>query len=204
MLSNDGLKLLDVATGEVRLDYNWPYIGYRAVQPHVVGASSILVPTGNGAGTRRIEVLDNADGLSAKVTWTSKSLKPDFNDFVTHEGHAYGYDNKIIACIDLATGKLMWKGGRYGKGQLMLLADSELLLVQGESGDVILLKADPAKHQELATLHALNGKTWNHPVVVSNRLYVRNAEEAGCWELPTADRGLTEAALQQATAGVEW
>jgi hypothetical protein len=52
-------------------------------------------------------------------------------------------------------------------------------------GELVLLEADPREHVELATLQALPGKTWNHPVVVGDRLYLRNASEAVCYRLPT-------------------
>jgi len=56
--------------------------------------------------------------------------------------------------------------------------------VLSESGEVILLAANPEKLTELGRFQALNGKTWNHPVVAHGRLYVRNAEEIACYELP--------------------
>ena len=49
---------------------------------------------------------------------------------------------------------------------------------------LVLLKADPSGHHELAKLPALEGKTWNHPVLVGDRLYVRNSQEAACYQLP--------------------
>ena len=38
--------------------------------------------------------------------------------------------------------------------------------------------------EELGQFQAIDGKTWNHPVLVANRLYVRNGEEIACYELP--------------------
>jgi outer membrane protein assembly factor BamB len=196
MLTNDGITLIEPQTGAVILDYEWPYIGYRAVQPRAINGDSILVPTGNGAGTRCIQVTATDHGLAAKELWTSQRLKPDFNDFVIHDGYAYGFDNKIISCIDLRDGKPKWKGGRYGKGQLMLLADSDFLLVMGESGEVVLLQASPAGHQELAKLQAFADKTWNHPVVVGDRLFIRNSKEASCWKLPVLNSQTQAAAAK--------
>jgi hypothetical protein len=88
--------------------------------------------------------------------------------------------------VDLATGKRRWKGGRYGHGQVVLLADQALLLVLGEAGEVALVRADPKRHEELGRLAALTGKTWGHPTVAGGRLYVRNAEEMACYDLPAA------------------
>ena len=69
----------------------------------------------------------------------------------------------------------------------MLLERSNLLLVAAENGQVVLLRADPNEHAELASFTALEGKTWNHPVVVGDRLYVRNSQEAAGYLLPLAD-----------------
>lgn len=187
MMTNAGLRLLDPADGTVRLNHEWTVEGYRAVQPAVVDNHAILISSGTGVGTRRIDVSEVDGVLSAEEIWTQKSLKPDFNDYVVHDGHAYGFDNAIMTCVELTTGKRKWKGGRYGKGQVLLLADSSLLLVAGEYGDVVLLNADPSGHQELASFKALEGRTWNHPVVVDDRLYIRNAQEAACYRLPVLD-----------------
>jgi hypothetical protein len=80
----------------------------------------------------------------------------------------------------------MWKRGRYGAGQVLLLADQPLLLVITEQGEVVLVATDPQKHRELAKFPAITGKTWNHPVIAHGKLYVRNAEEMACFELTLA------------------
>ena len=71
---------------------------------------------------RRIAVAHDAGGWTVEERWTSNGLKPYFNDFVVHKGHAFGFDGSILACIDLEDGKRKWKGGRYGNGQLVLSA----------------------------------------------------------------------------------
>jgi outer membrane protein assembly factor BamB len=171
----------------VRLRHEWPIEGYRSLQPQVIGDDRILIPGELSAGTRLIRIVRDGDELAAEEVWTSRSMKPDFNDLVVHEGHAYGFDNRVFASIDLETGERNWKGGRYGKGQVLLLADAQLLLVMGEEGQVVVVAADPAEHVELAEFQALDGKTWNHPVVIGDRLYVRNSDEAAAYRLPMAD-----------------
>ena len=187
LLSNSGAHLLEPVTGKSVYDYRFVHEGYRACQAQVIDGDKLLIPAGMGTGTRLVEFSQTDDGLEAKELWTSLDMKPDYNDILVHEGHVYGFDNAIFACIGLGDGKRKWKGGRYAKGQALLLADSGLIVVVSEQGELVLLRATPEGHQELGKIEALGGKTWNHPVVVENRLYLRNAEEIVCYELATAD-----------------
>ncbi|WP_037252482.1 PQQ-binding-like beta-propeller repeat protein [Rhodopirellula europaea] len=182
MFTNAGMNVLDPATGESRCDYEWKLDGYSAVQPQVF--SGDLVVLASQEETRCFKLTPTESGFEVEERWSSRKLKPDFNDFVIHDGHAYGFDAEIFTCIDLESGKRNWKRGRYGKGQVLMLAESGVLLVVGERGEIVLLEANPSEHQELSTFQAIEGKTWNHPVVIGDRLYVRNSQEAACYQLP--------------------
>jgi outer membrane protein assembly factor BamB len=152
----------------------------------------VLIGNGSGlngeVGVRRLALARGPAGWTVEERWTSSGLKPYFNDFVVHGGHAYGFDGSLLACIDLTDGKRVWKGGRYGHGQLILLPDEDLLLVLSEEGQLALVRASADRFAELARMPALEGKTWNHPVLVDDVLLVRNGEEMAAFRLARADR----------------
>ncbi|XZE20747.1 PQQ-binding-like beta-propeller repeat protein [Pirellulaceae bacterium SH449] len=185
MMTAAGLSLLEPRTGEMRLDYAFPSLGYRALQPAVIDDRRIVI-SNEVVGTRLIQVDEVNGNLEAKELWTTRNLKPDFNDLVVHDGHLYGYDGAILTCIDLADGKRKWKGGRYGKGQILLLADSSQIVVLSETGELVLIEASPTGHNELYKIQALDGKSWNHLAVAGDLLFVRNSREAVCYRLPRA------------------
>ncbi|QDU79745.1 outer membrane biogenesis protein BamB [Polystyrenella longa] len=187
---NQGLRLLDPSTGEVRLEDQWGDGEFRVTQPQVVGEDKIVLAGGMQDGTRLIQFHVENEKLTAKEVWHSLDLKSDYNDFVVSGDYLYGFDGSIFTCVDLSTGKRKWKRGRYGKGQVLLLTEINRLLVISEKGEVVLLEVNPEKHVETGTFEAIEGKTWNHPVVVGDRLYVRNAQEAACYRLPTASSEL--------------
>jgi outer membrane protein assembly factor BamB len=159
------------------------------VQPALTPEGDVLVASGDamgGSGIRRLAVVHGPGGWSAEERWMSTGLKPYFNDFVVHKGYAFGFDGGILACIDLADGQRKWKGGRYGHGQLVLLADQDLLLVLSEDGELVLVKATPDAFTEVAKAEALHGKSWSHPALVGDVVLVRNGEEMAAYRLVRA------------------
>ena len=162
--------------------------GIAMLQPVVLSDGSLLVASADmmvGLGVRRLQVSRHDDRTwTVEERWMSRGLKPYFDDYVAHKGHAYGFDGTILSAINLETGERVWKGGRYGNGQLLLLPDQDLLLVTSEQGDVVLVAAAPDKQTEIAKFKAVEGTTWNHPVLVGNLLLVRNGEEMAAFRLP--------------------
>ena len=60
------------------------------------------------------------------------------------------------------------------------------MLIQGERGQVLLVRANPERHEELASFDALTSKTktWNPPTLAGSYLLVRNDVEAACFRIP--------------------
>jgi outer membrane protein assembly factor BamB len=192
LLGGPGVISVDPATGTVLWKHEWS--PGPIIQPALTEDGDILVnaivATG-GVGTRRLHVTRGSAGWNVEERWTSTGLKPYFNDFVVHGDHAFGFDNSILASINLKDGARNWKGGRYGNGQLMLLADQDVLLVISEEGEVALVGATIDGYKELARFRALDGKTWNHPALVGDVLLVRNGEEMAAFRLPRATSSTT-------------
>jgi outer membrane protein assembly factor BamB len=184
-----GLTAFDPARGEVLWEARWQLKDMaRIVQPAVVSDSEVLIGTGFGTGTRRVEVRHEGDNWATQEKWTTRAINPYFNDLVIHRGHLYGFDNNFLTCVSLEDGKGKWRARGYGNGQVLLLADQDLLLVLAETGEAALVEASPGGHKELGRFQALEGKTWNHPVVAHGKLFVRNGEEVACYQLTEAGK----------------
>lgn len=186
-----GARTISLApsTGTLLWDHTAGPPATSIVQPAVMPEGDVVIAAGDamgGLGMRRLALTRAPDRWKVEERWHTRGLKPYFNDFVLHEGHAYGFDGSILSSIDLADGVRKWKGGRYGSGQMLLLADQDVLLITGEEGEMALVAAAPDKFTELARIPALNGKTWNHPVLVRDILLVRNGEEMVAFKLSAA------------------
>jgi outer membrane protein assembly factor BamB len=185
LLNGAGAIGVAPSDGTLLWTHAWPSDGM--VQPAMIGGGDFLIGSGSGlatnTGMQRVTVARNSGKWAVTERWTSSGLKPYFNDFVVHKRHAFGFDGSILACIDLADGTRTWKGGRYGHGQLILLPDQDVLLVLSEQGELALVKAVPDGFTEIARFPAIEGKTWNHPVLAGDILLLRNGEEMAAFRL---------------------
>jgi len=163
---------LDPATGGLLWEFPWKTeYDINSALPLIVDESHFYISAGYGHGAALVEV----SGSGAKAVWQNTKMKNKFNHAVLYNGFVYGFDESILACIDVKTGDLKWKGGRYGYGQL-LLAQGNLVVIT-EQGELVLVKATPEGHQELAKFQAIEGKTWNSPAIAGGILLVRNTAE---------------------------
>jgi hypothetical protein len=181
LMSGSGATSIAPADGKLLWEYPWPR-ETRIVQPALTDDGDVLISAGGRKGMRRLAVGLGPEGWKIEERWTSSRLRPDFNDFVVHKGHVYGIEGLSLSCIDIKDGKRKWKEGQYG-GQIVLLADQDLLLILSEKGELVLVGATPDNFRELARFPAIEGKTWNHPVLVGDILLVRNGLEMAAFRL---------------------
>jgi outer membrane protein assembly factor BamB len=186
----EGLSVHDPQTGQEACRYPWvsnPSERNNVCQPVPLPdfgrerIDCVFISSGYGKGCALLEIRRLNGRLSFHKRWGNRNLKAKFSSVVIHEGCVYGLDGSILTCIDLNSGRRHWKAGRYGYGQLSLVGST--LLIQLESGEIALVNATSQSHQELARFGALDGRTWNHPVLAGRHLLVRNDREAACFEL---------------------
>jgi outer membrane protein assembly factor BamB len=180
-----GLAGFDPSNGEQLWRVPWTSdFDINAAQPLVVGDNRIVISS--QAGCALIELALSEGHWVATQRWHNRSLKCSYSNFVHHNGHLYGLDEGILVCLNLESGKRLWKdrAGQYGHGQLLLAGD--LLVILSEKGELALVEAVPTGFHELGRVQAIEGKTWNNPVLIGNRALVRNHLEMACYELPLA------------------
>jgi outer membrane protein assembly factor BamB len=173
---------IGVEDGKLLWEYPWPaQMDMNCSQPVVIDDADVLLSSAQGPGAALLKIAVDGDALTATVVWKNNRLKNKFSSSVLYQGYIYGFDEAILECMDPKTGELKWKGGRYGYGQLLLAGG--YLVITTEQGEVVLVRATPESHQELARFQAIEGKTWNIPAIDNGLLLVRNTEEMACFRI---------------------
>jgi outer membrane protein assembly factor BamB len=177
---------LRVETGELLWDFPWNTMyDINSAQPIVVDGEHVFISAGYDHGAALVKIAKGERGYTATRVWENRNLKNRFNSSVLHDGHIYGFDESIFACIDARTGERKWKAGRYGYGQALLVTGHgpARIIVITESGDLVLIDPSPSELKEIARFSAIEGKTWNHPALAEGILLVRNTREMAAFDL---------------------
>lgn len=159
-----------------------------ASQTVPLGDNKFFVSKGysmGGGALFSIERDDQGEWTVKKLKHNRRVLMTKFNNVVIHDGFVYGPSDGMLHCVDVETLRdKRWEGG---ESVMQVLRVGDLLLVMGEWGKVSLVALDPEKYRELTSFQAIEGQTWNNPVVAGKYLLVRNGQEAACYELPLAE-----------------
>jgi outer membrane protein assembly factor BamB len=173
-------RVVGLTPEDGKLVWSYPFpgqMGMNCAQPVVIDDTHVLLSSSQGPGAALLEITD----AGAKEIWKNNRLKNKFNSSVLYQGYVYGLDEQILACIDPKNGEVKWKGGRYGYGQILLAGGHIIVLT--EDGDLVLVRATPDAHQEIARFKAIEGRTWNIPAIDNGFLLVRNASEMACFRI---------------------
>jgi outer membrane protein assembly factor BamB len=197
----DGLGGYELTRGTELWRFPWPtYMGINVAQPIVVDDKTVFISSdysGEATGGALLRITQTDSKWSATEVWRTKNtvMRCKFNSPVRRTTPAGDYvfglnDPGKLECVDLKTGKLVWKDDRrerrgeaFKQGQILMCDD--LILALTEFGELVLVEATPAAFHELGRIDALTTrtKTWNPPAMAHGRVYVRNEEEMACYDL---------------------
>ena len=189
----------DPSTGAVLWTSPWPSKSNAdacASQPVQVDGRRLLIGKGYAQGSKMIRVsrkhgaggdsTGSTDRFEAEDIWVNtKTLKTKFTNAIHLEGRLYALSDGILECVDAATGERVWRGGRFGQGQILIVNGT--ILVLSEDGRVAAVEIHRGK--TMAELSVLEGITWNTPAVAGPFLLVRNGSEVVCLQSPSSGDG---------------
>jgi outer membrane protein assembly factor BamB len=211
VFARGGLLALDPSTGKVDFHYPWRASlleSANASNPVVVG-NRVLISECYEMGSALLEVRPGG----YKEIWTDrgkgrrKSLMCHWMTPIHVDGYVYGSSARHtpdaeLRCVELATGKVMWREPRLTRCSLLLVEGHFICL--SEDGTLRLVRVNPKKYEEVSSVELLpvdrEGKPlpgaaplleypcWAAPILSHGLLYVRGKGRLVCLELIAAKK----------------
>ncbi len=175
----DALMGVDCAGGKVLWRIPIKTGAKRHTATPVISGDTVTVAS-HSVGIIKTKISKAANEVKAEQAWLNGEVKTMLTTPVLVDGHLYGLGttkgkNSDFVCLDFNTGKEVWsKPGFEDYASVIALQDK--LLVLNSNGELFLLKANPAKYEELGRLQVC-GKTWSFPAYVDGTFYVRDGRQ---------------------------
>ncbi len=150
--------------------------------PLVIG-NQIYSSSDYGTGAELIQVSARGRRVNSRVVYHNRNMKNHHGGMVYIKGHVYGSNSDILTCINLKTGKPVWRE-RGMKGSVVY-ADGKIVF-RHENGPVVLVAATPQRYQELGRFDQpdrSDQRAWSHPVIAGGILYLRDQDKLLAYSL---------------------
>lgn len=195
-----GLVGIEAETGRFLWGYNDICNGVNNIPTPVVRGDLVFSANGYNAGSVLLKLEPGGDtGVTAREVYRLRGT-----DFQNHHGGVmlvgdyifggHGSNNGLPTCIELATGRIVWKRRGPGTGSAATAAADGHLVFRYQNGVVAWIEASPDGYSLAGTFEipGTGGDSWSHPVIAHGKLFLR--EQSSLWVHDLVNPGSATAA----------
>lgn len=171
-----GVAGADAQTGKLLWQHKWKTeFDINAADPIILEDGFFITAYGRA---QRVRIAGN----QTSVVYECKQLQTSFVSPVKIGNYLYGNGKGRLVCMNLQNGQATWD--MLGLGSGALIANGNRLIVLLESGEVLIINANPQKCEVLTRGKVMEGNCWMQPILANGNLYCRNVDgELVCLEV---------------------
>jgi outer membrane protein assembly factor BamB len=160
--------------GKLMWKYSQVANGTANIATPIFHDNKVFYASNYGTGGALLGLTAQNGEVKAQQIYFTRDMQNHHGGVLLVNGYLYGFHNSILACLEFATGKVLWRDRSVGKGSLTY-ADGNLYILS-EDNVVGLAAAAPTNYQEKGRFRIADQglPSWAHPVVSGGRLYIRN------------------------------
>jgi outer membrane protein assembly factor BamB len=179
-----GESVAGIAPKDGRVLWRAERPGKTAVVPTpIVRGNQVWVTSGYNVGCNLFEV-SRGSAFKVEQVYAERRVANHHGGAVLVGDHIYTTSGPTLNCVELATGKVVWRERSIGEGSIAY-ADGHLYL-RSQNGPVALIEANPKEYIEKGRFDQpdrSDEKSWAHPVIAGGRLYLRDMDALFCYDV---------------------
>ncbi len=152
--------------------------------PAVVGSSVLITSEYNQYAICRVDLSRQGARQIWRQPYASGVCTP-----VVQKGFVY-WCWRGLYCLDFATGKPIWRGGRFGDTGSLVGTSDDRLIAWADRGELVLVdsaRRSPTAYRELARRRKIfSSDVWPHLALAHGKLFCKDRDgNLKCFRLPT-------------------
>jgi len=137
-----------------------------------------LIFSGLDKGTIAIRILKRGAKWETEQVWHNPDVSMYMSSPVVSGDYLFGLSHKRkgqFFCLDVRTGQTLWtSNGREGDNAAMVVA-GQLLFLLTDAAELLVARSGPKQLEVLKKYTVAESPTWAHPVLVGNRILIKDA-----------------------------
>ncbi len=134
------------------------------------------------------DLLRLAAGVDGKVNvekvWTASVFKNSYNPPVYYNGHLYGFNGRILTCVNAENGETRWKTRAVPDGFVLLVNGN--LIIQTKVGTVHVGPASSEGWKETKQVEVFKHISWTPPSYADGAIFSRSHGEVARVDISSA------------------
>jgi outer membrane protein assembly factor BamB len=191
-LTGRGLVGVRAGDGKFLWGYGRVANGHTSIPTPVVHGDYVFAVNGYGAGTAMVKLKARDDGTGCfdaqEVYFLNNNISENLcggavvvGDYAYHGANHY---SGVPMCIELLTGKVMWKADKQpGGGEAGVIYADGNLIFRNANGVVALVEATPKGYHLISTFTPEAKEGHSHPTLADGKLFLRSGGILCCYDL---------------------
>ena len=177
---------LEAGTGDVLWEFPFNDEWNENIVTPIATATGVIV-SGVRQGTRALTLTKAEEGWKVAEAWHTPDVAMYMSSPVLAEGVLFGHSAKRkgqFVAVDPADGRILWSTeGRAGTSASVIAAGKHLIFLTTES-ELVIAQLNRAAYNELHRYNVASSATYAHPILLRDRVIVRDATNLTLWALP--------------------
>ncbi|HTM50623.1 MAG TPA: PQQ-binding-like beta-propeller repeat protein [Bryobacteraceae bacterium] len=180
----------DPATGRVLWSHPHENRGGDITSTLIWGPDNLLFFSGAyQGGSRTLELTRRNGETVVKELWFHSQLRVHHSNVMRIGDYVYApsgdFAGITYVCVNIRTGKIMWRERRMPRANALLVGDRPILL--DEEGSLHLVDLSPDGLKVNCSFPILDHLAWTPPSIAGTRLYVRDRKSIAAVELKNSE-----------------
>jgi len=164
----DGKLLWQLATPVQQRFYNSP-------SPYING--QIIYYTGQGTGTKAVQVTGDGDRYMVKELWSNPDIGAKWTTPILKDGHLFGFtDQRRIYCINALTGVTSWVDEATNSDFATISDCGQVIIGFPSTANLIVFRPDTKSYSEIARYKVSETPVYTFPIIAGSQIYIKDAE----------------------------
>ena len=176
-LTSKNLIGIDPENGKILWQFAAPVKGmfYNAPTPVIDGQKVII--TGQGQGTKAVQVEKQGNEYVAKELWNNAELGTKWNTPVLKDGFLYGLSKeRKLYCMNAKTGATAWVDTKMQNDFGEIVDAGSLLIALPQTSNLVIYKPDEKAYTEVAVIKAADTPTYSYPILSGKNIFIKDKD----------------------------